>query len=693
MASAKETLNAKIESFFDELDQMVANSDRLDNYIKTTKSLASNYESEDPATASVLYFLPSIACLCYCIRNKCTLYLDKGEELLLNAKRIIPEDKEYALYQIVFNTLNAKASDPLQAYDQMKALYKACPSFRLLENNIFTPEWSEECFNDVFSFKFIPVVEGLLYLKRYDLTKEACTLLASFPDIEAKMKAYTYLSRVLYEEKNYDESLRNAKLGVELLGSNVEYNYHNNIHLLWGECWTRVGECARLKKDYDFAMSIFEKGASLGIVPCISFLGSMYENGESEDKDIEKATELYNQAKAISDEREKKRLEEEDRIRKELEARQKREEEAKREKVEQEALVRLKKQNKSKKIWYSIGITACTAIIAFCLANISKDTILDHVRKYNVKGYAVLNLLEGDSPMVVVMNKNGIYLDNMRTVSKLLNVGSFNYANGYSLIGSTKGLRLKFIDRYDSLKVNTYKDFYLSPLVWGRSYLITNTKQYSSIKNAYILYSINGKNTLVKVDAAELQYDGTYKMKLTGDLSVTEKKYFVSLFGQEGFSTIQKRGYGYFETECEISNKSPTISFDSHTFFPIIKRTFASNTIGKKNQLTQLSQDYETLLRGGLTDPLISDIFHVNGTLKSHPSSNGKYTFVIKEDGDDKHEKMGLFLVDNATKNYKCIRHAIDIRFLSSSIYLKVHDTFLLFFNTSKDEYMSYDVN
>lgn len=693
MASAEDKLKERIESIGDDYSKCSKSTDYLEKYVSIGLGMADECKSDIPYYASYHYFICSVAFLYYCIENKSTLFLERGRKLLDEAKEIIPGNKEYSLFGIVFETLGTTAPDALQEYDKLKSLNKACPSFRLLENTIFTPEWSEYIFNEAFSYKFIPVVEGLLALRRYDLTEEACALLSSFPAMEAKLKSYTYLSRVLFEERKYDEALRTAKLGVELLGSVVQYDYHNILHNLWAECWTRVGECNRIKKDYDFAMSLFEKGESLGIVSCIHNLGVMYENGESEDKDLKKARELYERARSLTEQRNKEAKEEEERLRRIQLQKKKEEEIAERIRLEKIELAKLKERNQVKKILYVLGIIVCIIIIGSSINNIKDYTILDRANQYYEKGYSILAMEEGKDPnpsYLMVLGDTCIFVDDMHSINSILSVGKPNPVKKIGVYYSSTGVGfVAGLDDYE--EPFSYKPelkHFITPIEWGKTYYISPT---FNVKDGYIVHSESKGSTVISLFNVVAESDGKYTMSFKGDYTNNFGKRLSSELGAGGLATIKKRNYGYYEFSGYFSPRTLTVDFSSVSF-PNIKRSFSAQNMGSEQQYTSFASDCRVLVNGGLTDPYISEIFGVYGTLPSHISNDGKYTFVIKADGNDEHEKMGLFLVNNATKKYSCINHAIEIKFLSDRIYLKKHDTVLLFFNSSKDVYFSYDV-
>ena len=141
----------------------------------------------------------------------------------------------------------------------------------------------------------------------------------------------------------------------------------------------------------------------------------------------------------------------------------------------------------------------------------------------------------------------------------------------------------------------------------------------------------------------------------------------------------------YFE------NLSPVI--DGNAYFDKLMLSFAPKDLGTKGMMSSFAKDASVLLGGGLTQNILSKIFNVTYTLDSHRSSDGKSTFVIKKDGDDKHDTLGLFIVDNDKRTYRCIDHGMNIDFQPSRIQLTKYGRFLLVFSANSNVYYDYSGN
>ena len=129
---------------------------------------------------------------------------------------------------------------------------------------------------------------------------------------------------------------------------------------------------------------------------------------------------------------------------------------------------------------------------------------------------------------------------------------------------------------------------------------------------------------------------------------------------------------------------------EMNVLFQELKMQFSTKNSTSEEMLLYLKEELSAKLDGRLSDWRISTIFGVSNKLENHLSDDGNYTFVIKKDGNDNHDIMGLFIVDNKTQEYRCLNHGMRITFEKSRIHVLKYDTFLLFFDSSKSVYYNY---
>lgn len=694
MESNQDIFQNCFDSFAKDYESIVGSYDRLNNFVKESEAKASGLRTDDPVVSSEYYFLESFACLGYMVNYGFDKdVFSKGNDAIHESLRLLPDDREYNLYSLVYTIFNVDPEGGERSYRMLKDIYKECPSFRLLEKNLISANWSEDVFNALFSRYLVPTVDNMMHTSSPDLCIEACTLLTSMPDTAAKLKAYTYLSRLLYDAGNAEEALRNARLGVELLGSSHEYDFRDESSILWAECWTRVATCNRQKKEYDFAMSLYEKGASNGIVECIHFLGEMYEKGESEDVDLKMANELYDKAKNLKEERERILREEKERAEREIREREEKAR-AEKERVErEEALAALKAKNKRSKSILSgaIGLLAfyCLCVVVFLLSHNVKDKIYD----YEKKGVAVLAYDDNASDSYIIcMDTKAVYMDDMKKVVPILDVANPNPAKEIRLTDGKNGLAVSVVDG-SPMVISSSKELNIRKTHSPDVFIVTKYfGDMSSVTDGYVLKLSSDKGTLLNIKNADVNYEYV-EMNLTGDMTDIYGKTLKSSFSSSEMNLLKTKGISTFKVRCKMyfENLSPVI--DGNAYFDKLMLSFAPKDLGTKGMMSSFAKDASILLGGGLTQNILSKIFNVTYTLDSHRSSDGKSTFVIKKDGDDKHDTLGLFIVDNDKRTYRCIDHGMNIDFQPSRIQLTKYGRFLLVFSANSNVYYDYSGN
>lgn len=698
MTVAEELFQRTLSNLDKDIRCFVHDYENLVKYIDFCQKEAEKNQSDNPVLTSEYHFLSSFACFCYLIDNNVdTHILNKGKSLIEKACDIIPDDREYNLYRLMFSAFDVENVGSIDAFDILQKLNNECPSFRLLKNNLINADFAEDRFYDLLS-KYLPeILDQLVVDNQPERCKDACQIMLNLPSAKYKLKAYTYLSRFLFEEGNFDEALRCAKLGVELLGSNVAYDFKDETCILWGECWTRVAECNRINKEYDFAMSLFEKGESLGIVACIHNLGVMYDNGESEDINHEKAKEYYAKAQGLKLERdavlkaekekaEREEFERQEVLRIEIEK-----------KEQEEALRILKLKNKKAKgIAWTIVVVLTSAIIAL-IVFLCSSTIEDRLYDYEKQGKAILAFENSaNAPQIIFMDKSYVYVDRNNKVNKVLSVGKPQEYYEVSVDGTPNGTNVSLNISDNPFYITTSKKCYITPIPNKNAFLLSlsscqSSNYGSSLKDCYLV-SYSGENRSIGKIENGIIHDNKIVVKIIGDYTSYLKKYYPSSFSTSEISQLKK--YSQYEADVALTLKgkgSFEASLDKDINFPKLYSTVPSQNLGNKENLNWFINDATTLLAGRLTSALVSKIFNTPGKLDFHDSNDGTKTFVIKRDGDDEENIYGLFVIDNATQKYRCIEHGERITFQQSCIHIAKHKSVLLIFSKTKDIYFDYN--
>ena len=665
-------------------------------------------EEEYSGLASEYYCLASFVCLEYMLENGTveSLY-DKGNEAAERALTILPKDYEYQIFTLIYRILSISVDkDGSEAsFRQLQQIHRECPPFHIVSNALFKPEWLEDVYNHLFEKNLQEVCQKIGDDSSF--REDAALLLKSFPSSFSKLLALYELSQFHLSRNNYDEALRNAKLGVEVLGSNIEYDYHVSEYWLWGECWSLVGIISRKNKDYDFAEGVLEKGARLGIISCMIPLAEMYEKGECDDPDTKEAERYRAMAESFQIIRDKEWQEQQELIRKEEESRlaKIREQE---EKVRlAEEMERRKNEIRLRKVLLWFGIVVCALGIVAGIVYLGQENIVDRVVKYERAGLAVLNVQDsGPNPYAIVMNKEGIYYDNLIGVVEVVPVGIPIKTNSVTINYDRNGLKATVVDSEQDLLVKTsigQNVICTSP----NSFLILNTRLSEdvmispqiSIEKGYLIIKDRkskkniSNETVISVPSSITDGTGFLTWSVSGDVMDLYGSDYRSSFPRKDYLKIVERQYGSFVVDLGLSLTSGSVSFRGPVVFDKLKRNYSPNEIGSIAHKESMKSTIRKIFRDELIDSYLSYAAQVTGVsnrANMRVSPDDMYTFVVDPGYYSGEEKMALFRVNNKTKEKSIIDSAMEVEYQANRIRVRKHSTFLIFFDSYKDIYYNY---
>ena len=652
---------------------------------------------------SEYYFMAALLCVFYLKDTDYTdMVLQKGRKMIGKALEIIPEDDEYRLIDLLLDVVGIDGEDPVDNYSRLKQLVKDCPSFKLMEHSLMTPEFLEDVSCRIIEEKLCYLIDSLP-ADNIPLVEEAAEMLKEYPSDVSKLKAYSLLASIYFSQNKLDEALRVAKLGIELLGTSFPYDENSIMHHWWSACWTIVGRVSRAKGDPDFAMSVFEKGQMLEIVPCIRQLAEMYQNGEGEDADPEEAARLTALADSIDERRARKEREEEERRRKEEEARLEKirlqEEEVRR----QEEKARVERELKKRRVELMVrkglliaGSVACLVGVIWGIVDLRHELIIDRVAKYEKSGLAILRLDQGTSPHAIIMDKKAVYFDDSKKVTPIVNVGVPMAANGFAL-SVDKGVRAVPVPS-DSLKILTSRRLYVKRLspASDRVYLISNNPSKKPneawVSDYYLLINNGSAAKVIKVDDGKVS-NTDLKMTLTGDILPTYEAYFRKRFSKDDYLKVVDRQYGSFSADVTYSFKDDVAQIDGMLSFNKLGEKYSPTEIGKQDHMDEMYMTIKEIFHREFIESLFKKaerLTRVTSRSQMRMSPDERFIFVIANGYAEGKNSVGLLKVDNNQGTVSVVDKGMEVTFESDWIHVKRSTRFLLIFSSSEDVYYNY---
>ncbi len=272
------------DRFFDNIDSYLISRQNFEKEYNSICRKAKNQEYSNTNSAACYYYMAAVLCRFYYYELEVNHDSDKkyavglGKKAIQSARRFLNEDEEFKTMSLVFDLLFLKHNrqDIPGLFRKLQSIKIECPHIESMEGPLIKTEALRDWFNNayydtIFEILFNWEVEDDLKLKE-GLAKE---LINSSNQIDQEV-GYANLADALFDMGNYQEAERYAILGKDLYGNLSAYDHGK--HFFWGMCWCIYARCQEEAGDMDFAMTLIEKGASLGIPWCMKELEKLEQN-------------------------------------------------------------------------------------------------------------------------------------------------------------------------------------------------------------------------------------------------------------------------------------------------------------------------------------------------------------------------------------------------------------------------------
>ena len=266
--------SADWDRFFEEIDSYLVNRQSFEREYNSICRKARGQEYNNPSSAACYYYMAAVLSRFFYDEKEENQETNKeyaiqlGRTAIRSARRLLDEDEEFKVMSFIFDLLKLKhdRKDIQSLARQLRTIKKECPHIESMDGTLIKTEALRDWFNSayydtLFEVLFNWEVEDDLSLKA-ELAKE---LTNSLNEIDQEV-GYANLADALFDMGNYREAERYAILGKDLFGNLTEYDHSKDFY--WGICWHIYAKCQKAAGDVDFAMALFEKGASLGIPWC-----------------------------------------------------------------------------------------------------------------------------------------------------------------------------------------------------------------------------------------------------------------------------------------------------------------------------------------------------------------------------------------------------------------------------------------
>lgn len=284
--------------FFKDMPERLENRKSIEEEYNSYLQKAKQTYDNDGEKASWL-FLASFICYLYYDANPSSASgrdwaVSQGYKAINQAVHIL-DDVEYRILQSLWSLLRLKT---VKNFDErFLSACKIKKSFPVLHNlpNMYIKEsfWEEHI--DLVYLDLLYATIGELDLDS-NLIPSIMNELRENKNTSVQLWKYAHLSEYYLRTGNYAEAQRLAVQGKNILGELDKIDPNDTDHINWGNCWWVYASCQEKQGELDFAFSLYERGAEIGDLCCISDVVRFYDQGICDDVDKEKALYWCKQA-------------------------------------------------------------------------------------------------------------------------------------------------------------------------------------------------------------------------------------------------------------------------------------------------------------------------------------------------------------------------------------------------------------
>lgn len=280
------------DRFIDELGSFIASRKDLEKEYNSICKKAKNQEYSNPNSAACYYYMAAVLCYVFYddLNNQDSdrdWSVELGKTAIRSACRILNEDEEFKvmflLFELIILKQNRQSAQNLS--QELQSIKTECPHIESIEGSLIQTETLQDWFDKVYYEVPFEVLINQEAEKDLNLKAEfAKELINSSNQIDQEV-GYANLADALFDMGSYKEAERYAIMGKDLYGNLSEYDHSK--HLFWGICWCIYARCQEEAGDMDFAITLLDKGAALGIPWCKKEKERLQNEGYCENEEVD----------------------------------------------------------------------------------------------------------------------------------------------------------------------------------------------------------------------------------------------------------------------------------------------------------------------------------------------------------------------------------------------------------------------
>lgn len=262
-------------------------------------------------------FIQSLCCYYYVFEGKHDdpTLSQRGEHYIDEALNLL-DDKEYALFKLIFRSMNIDLNAQTLV-SQQKDISKNTPNFMHSDSNLLKSEYLLTIYEQSRCKSLLDSVDFLESRNRYKEAEQCLVMITQLSNSVLKSLGYYHLYKYYINGigeigKSIEKSFSYCKQVVELNDFSEDFDKENGLCAQWLECLMILGACyldgEGTQIDVQKGIELTLKAANLGDTFAMYNLGEVYELGEGVPINLKDAILWYQKAAGLGNEEAQEKL-------------------------------------------------------------------------------------------------------------------------------------------------------------------------------------------------------------------------------------------------------------------------------------------------------------------------------------------------------------------------------------------------
>ena len=295
--------------------EVLQDKNRVEQFLQ---NIDKEYQTVHSAVVQSEYrFIQALCCYYYVFEGKHDdpTLSQRGEHYIDEALNLL-DDKEYALFKLIFRSMNIDLNAQTLV-SQQKDISKNTPDFIHSDSNLLKSEYLLTIYEQSRCKSLLDSVDFLESKNCYKEAEKCLVMITQLSNSVLRSLGYYHLYKYYINGigeigKSIEKSFSYCKQVVELNDFSKDFDKENRLCSQWLECLMILGACYLYGEgtqiDVQKGIELTLKAANLGDALAMYNLGEVYELGEGVPINLEDAIQWYQKAADLGNEEAQEKL-------------------------------------------------------------------------------------------------------------------------------------------------------------------------------------------------------------------------------------------------------------------------------------------------------------------------------------------------------------------------------------------------